>query len=793
MKASCILLVSVAAIAGADTMPLTTCLAAPVRSSRRSALHQDPFELQIVEGMWKTPVAGQEANGVHWSKVDAGKDGSFQGPAFQSGYADFTVNSATDRIVLLEASGDSVAYVNQTPQAGDPYQYGYVSLPIHLRRGSNELLFVCGRGGLKVSLVDPPKPVSIDLRDSTLPDLVQGERGRTWAAVVVRNATDKPLNHLSAIVGRESTPIGPIPPLGVRKIRFALDKGNPAPELRISEDGRELDRAKLTLRVRKPGQTYKRTFVSTIDGSVQYYAVNPCTNPAPGQALFLSLHGAGVEAIGQADAYSPKNWGAIVCPTNRRPYGFDWEDEGRLDALEVLQEAQRELRPNPAEQYLTGHSMGGHGTWTIGAHFPDRFAAIAPSAGWISFWSYAGGSRYQGDDPIGIALQRSSADSDTLAFKYNYAQEGIYILHGEADDNVPVTEERTMRKELEAFHHDLQWHEQPGANHWWDASDEPGADCVDWAPIFDMFSRHRLPSDADVRDVDFTTCNPGSTATDHWATIDQQQHQFEPSRIQIRLDPFKRRFVGVTDNVARLHLDTVGLATGSGIALDLDDQKLSVPGAPASIDLTRTSDRWAVSSHSSPDEKGPARYGLFKSVFRNRVELVYGTHGSSEENAWALSKARFDAETFWYRGNGSMDVIPDSQFDPGRDRDRNVVLYGNAETNSAWNALLGSGPVQVDRSSVTVGSDRATGADLCCLFVRPRPGSELASVGAISGTGIVGMRLADRIPIFLSGAGFPDLLLLSPDSLSSGLLGVRAAGFFDNDWGVAGGDIAWRK
>src|SRR5205823_5794816 len=96
--------------------------------------------------------------------------------------------------------------------------------------------------------------------------------------------------------------------------------------------------AKLMLRIRKPGQTYKRAFISGIDGSVQYYAVNPAVvsqQPAagpsknPSSALFLTLHGAGVEAIGQADAYSPKSWGNIVAATNRRPYGFDWEDWGR--------------------------------------------------------------------------------------------------------------------------------------------------------------------------------------------------------------------------------------------------------------------------------------------------------------------------------------------------------------------------------------------------------------------------------------------------------------------------------
>ena len=57
-------------------------------------------------------------------------------------------------------------------------------------------------------------------------------------------------------------------------------------------------------------------------------------------SLFLSVHGAEVEAISQARAYKPKTEGPIVAPTNRRPRGFNWEDWGRLDALEVLEIAK---------------------------------------------------------------------------------------------------------------------------------------------------------------------------------------------------------------------------------------------------------------------------------------------------------------------------------------------------------------------------------------------------------------------------------------------------------------------
>ena len=155
-------------------------------------------------------------------------------------------------------------------------------------------------------------------------------------------------------------------------------------------------------------------------------------------------------------------------------------------------------------------------------------------------------------------------------------------------------------------------------------------------------------------------------------------------------------------------------------------------------------------------------------------------------------KARYDAETFWYRGNGSVDVVTDIDFDPSASRDRNVILYGNADTNAAWAPLLGESPVQVRSDAVLVGQRELTGSDLACLFVRPRPGSERATVGVVAGTGVTGMRLTERLPYFVSGVAYPDFIVLGPDVLTAGTAGIRAAGFFGTDWSVGAGEFAWR-
>jgi poly(3-hydroxybutyrate) depolymerase len=811
----------------------------PVGRSARAPLHRDPIEAQIVTGTWSAPRAGDVVSGAtgpsrSWTPLKAAPDGGFSASALEGGYAFMSVEEETTRVMLLDAAGHSMVYVNGEPRTGDPYETRWARLPVLLRAGKNELLFHVARGRLRARLVAPGAPALLETRDTTLPDLIVGESIPTWGAVVVTNATTHPLSHLTlraagAPLRPAATELPPIPPLSLRKVPFHLvasagaSPGSAEILLALSRAGNSqpIDTAKLRLRVRRPEQTQKRTFISEIDGSVQYYAVNPASRRSrsglrgtrgkeplslrtpgsepqaaaePPPALFLSLHGAGGEAIGQADAYESKSWGDLVAPTNRRPYGFDWEDWGRLDALEVLDLAQKRLRSDPQRIYLTGHSMGGHGAWHLGVTFPDRFAAIGPSAGWISFASYARGAREEETTPMQQMLSRAALPSDTLALASNLAQEGVYILHGDADDNVPVAQARRMSELLRGFHHDFVLFEQPGAGHWWDASDEPGADCVDWAPMFDFFARHAIPREESLRQVEFATADPGVSARSHWLGIEAQIHPLQLSSARIRYDPGRRRFVGTTSNVARLSLRVVHLPAGGSVRIELDGQKLGEVIAPRDLQpiwLTRAGAVWRVAPAPSPLLKGPERCGPFKQAFRHRVQLVYGTTGTAEENAWAFAKARYDAETFWYRGNGALEILADTAFDPARDRDRSVVLYGNAETNAAWRALLGASPVKLRRGAVQVGDRQLAGAGLACLFLRPRPGSRQATVGVVGGTGLAGMRLTDRISYFVSGVEYPDLIVLGPETLSAGGSGVRVAGFFGLDWGVATGELVW--
>jgi CBS domain-containing protein len=149
--------------------------------------------------------------------------------------------------------------------------------------------------------------------------------------------------------------------------------------------------------------------------------------------------------------------------------------------------------------------------------------------------------------------------------------------------------------------------------------------------------------------------------------------------------------------------------------------------------------------------------------------LVYGTRGTTEENQWAVCKARFDAEQFYYRGNGSVDVMSDAAFLAQPRTKRNVVLYGNQTTNLALNSLLGAGSIHLLK-------DHAENHAAALFIAKARDGR---LVGVISGTDLEALRLTDRLPYFTSGVGYPDWVTFTPEVLQSGNKGVVAAGYGD--------------
>jgi len=782
----------------------------------RFAVPSDLLAWQMAMGAMAEPKAGgaigKNAKGedLAWAAVEANKEGWIENRALAGGYLHVIVESERPRTMILDAAGFYVAWINGEPRGGEKYGADYLRHPIRLGKGRNVLLFRGERGRIKGRLYEPPAEAFFTDKDQTLPDLVIGEEGPVWAGLRLVNATGERLTGIEVVQrigGREvRTALDTtVAPLLTQKLAVPLAADSPPAEGAVLIEIRARARAgrrnvetppfAVELKAVAASAHHSRTFVSAIDGSVQYFGVAPMI-PGEGQpavikpALILTLHGAGVEGIGQARAYKPKDWAYIVAATNRRPYGFDWEDWGRIDALEVLEEASRLFGTDPDRTYLTGHSMGGHGTWQVGATVPGPWAAIAPSAGWYSFTSYGGGATYKDPSPVEKMLLRANDPGDTAALARNFLSYGIYVLHGDQDDNVPVAQARYMRELLGKFHPDFAYYERPGAGHWW------GNECVDWPPLMQFLKERVRPADAAVRKIEFVTADPGTSAGSRWVGILSQQRPLEYSKIAIERDEAGKTFKGTTENVERLAIDVPAAAGGGGeaegkVAIELDGSKIEARPAPGagSVYLERQDKGWLQTGAPPLALKGPHRGGGFKNAFRHGFVLVYGTKGDAAEDARAFGKARFDAEMFWVRGNAGIEILPDAAFDPAKFKDRSVILYGNADTNAAWAKLLAGSPLEVRNGWARAGEKRYDGGDYAAYFVRPRGGSDVASVGVVAWTGPAGWIAAAPGQYFVSGAGFPDLMLFTAETLRSGTGGVRAIGWFGNDWSLERGDI----
>lgn len=764
-----------AAVAPAPPQPAAWLTNLPVDRSGRIPFAVDAvFAAHLLDPASPPPRAGAPVAGStaesSWRTTPAGADGRV--PLRSGGWAFTTVDCAEAGVWLARLDGAARLVVNGASFAGDLYGYGFSGVPVALRAGANQVFVSGARGAFALSFTTPQPGLHALPEEDLLPPLRAGFFGEQLASLAFANPGVAPTGPLEVIVlgrrpleGFVRLTVPGASGLGIVRVRVPLrtsrivtpgevDGAVSATVLVRDAAGRTLARRELAVPVVERAETALRSFVSEVDGSVQKWAAVPATGAVDG--LVLSLHGASVDCLGQARAYAPKETLFLACPTNRRPYGFDWQDWGRTDAYEVLAEALRESGAPEDRVMLTGHSMGGHGAWHLAVNDADRWAAVAPSAGWASFDSYGG-------RPAGArdALWRAAdGASETLALLPNLRGMPIYALHGAKDDNVPVQEMEALLTVAGTLGLDVRSHVEPEAGHWW------GNACVDWPPIFELFAASRRPPLAAVREVDFRTADPATDSRHHWIVIEQVLDYAKPARIVARRgDPMTE--IHLLENVRRYRLlDDAGRGERAWIHDGHGDNVNADGPIP-------------------PDEKSPERSGPFKRAFGRRFALVVGTAGRPSETLVLRARAHYDAQQWWYRANATPEVVDDGEFlaAPWRFAGRNLILYGNRDTNAAWPVAVPEAcPLDARRGQLRLGAQSWTRDDLAAVCVYPRADDALGLVGIVADSGPIGARLGDALRLFVSGVGYPDYVVWGPEVLRDGDGAVLAAGCFDHAW-----------
>lgn len=170
--------------------------------------------------------------------------------------------------------------------------------------------------------------------------------------------------------------------------------------------------------------------------------------------LMLFLHGAGER--GDDIEIVKRNGPPMLAAKGRKfpfiiaspqcPREISWSNPTQVIALNALIDELVATHPIDENRiYLTGLSMGGFGTWTLAATYPERFAAIAPICG--------GGNRMEARRLVDMP---------------------IWVFHGAKDKVVPISMSQEMVDALRQKGADPKFtiYPETGHNSWIEAYED---------------------------------------------------------------------------------------------------------------------------------------------------------------------------------------------------------------------------------------------------------------------------------------------------------------------------------
>jgi predicted peptidase len=212
-----------------------------------------------------------------------------------------------------------------------------------------------------------------------------------------------------------------------------------------------------------PANQQAKTFRRRVDYQLQlqyllYLPEGYKADPEKRWPLMVFLHGSGergtnlakVAVHGPPKIVKTKRDFPFILVSPQCPAGSIWSDEA---VLALLDEIEEKYRVDQNRVYLTGLSMGGYGTWSIGLKNPERFAAIAPICG--------GGSIL---DVLLVAPGKQAA----------LKRLPVWAFHGAKDNVVPLEQSEQMVSALKKAGNEntkLTVYPEAGHDSWTEAYD----------------------------------------------------------------------------------------------------------------------------------------------------------------------------------------------------------------------------------------------------------------------------------------------------------------------------------
>lgn len=407
-----------------------------------------------------------------------------------------------------------------------------------------------------------------------------------------------------------------------------------------------------------------------------------------------------------------RNIGAINPPETivLHPYGRYCNANkfaGEVDSFESLAAVEQQYRVDPDRISVRGFSMGGAAAWQFAVHYPDRWFAANPGAGFSETPDFLKVFQKETLTPSWYE-QKLWEMYDCPGYAVNLAHLPTIAYSGEIDSQKQAAD--IMAKAFEREGMKLLHVIGPKTAHSIhpESKKEIEAKLAEWA----VKGIDHAP--ASLQFVTFTL----SYNRMHWLTVDGLKEHWEEARVTAK--PVGDELVVQTKNVSALTLQP---PKGSPRKVRLDGSApldLPVDGSDGSFVLGANG--WQAGKltglHKEHGLQGP-----IDDAFLDSFVFVKPSGKGRSENVDNWVQSEFDhAVTHWRQQmRGDAVVKSDTEITDQDIASSNLVLWGDAQSNKVLAKIVDKLPIRWTDSSVIAGDQTFDGANHALIAIYPNP------------------------------------------------------------------------
>jgi hypothetical protein len=571
-----------------------------------------------------------------------------------------------------------------------------------------------------------------------------------------------------------------------KAVRFPLEYDEPCD---VAKARKALDAGMKRAALLKDGKTPwlaeggVRAYRSWIDGSVQPYMLAVPKNYHPAAAMQYRVdifcHGRDEKLTdlnfisGKAPAAADDHF--VVHPYGR--YCLANKFAGERDLFEILGSMKKQYPIDENRIVLTGFSMGGAAVWHLATHYPDRWVAASPGAG------FAETRRYQSIDVNSPNAppwyeQKLWHLYDATDYAANLANLPLIAYHGELDKQKQSSD--VMEAALAAEGLKLQRIVGPGVGHKYE--EKAKAELDRRLAEYAQKGRNAVPSE-----IHFTTYTLRYFRT-FWIRLEGLEQHWQRADIDAKLtaDGIEAK----TRNISALTFrfdEGKPFISGSRPVVAIDGQKVQlaeVPNRRWEVTLATIDGRWQIATNWHEKlRKRPGITGPIDDAFMDRFIFVAPTAKSSNQQheKWATSEL-LHAQQQW-RGlfRGEVQIKRDTDLSDEDIETSNLILWGDPTSNKLLAMIVDRLPIRWTEKQIQVGDKTFDASHHSLILVYPNPLNRSKYIVLNSGHSF---REDHNRTNSQQTPKLPDWAVIDlntpPNGKSPGK--VAAAGFFDEQW-----------